>query len=257
MKTLRTPGLLLVLTLLWMGSSRPTGGAEPPPEATRKIRIVLIHGGHDFQTNDFLRVFKENPDISFQTAEYPQAQAWFAAEKAADYDVLVFYDMWQTISDQAKIDLVNRLKEGKGLVALHHSLASFQEWDEYARIIGGRYHLKKWNQNGVEKAGSTYLHDVDFKVRVADPGHPVTQGLQDFAIHDETYGGFEVGSEAHVLLTTDAPTSGPAIGWSKTYGPARVVYIQLGHDRQAYENPNYRRLVRQAILWVARPTKPS
>lgn len=34
-----------------------------------------------------------------------------------------------------------RAQEGKGLVALHHCLASFQDWDEYPKIIGGRYHL--------------------------------------------------------------------------------------------------------------------
>jgi len=35
------------------------------------------------------------------------------------------------------------------------------------------------------------------------------------------------------------------------YGPARVVYLQSGHDHFAYENPNYQKLVRQAIWWAA------
>ncbi len=56
-------------------------------------------------------------------------------------DVLVLYDMWQPITDEAKSDFVARLKEGKGLVALHHCLASYQQWPEYAKIIGGQYHL--------------------------------------------------------------------------------------------------------------------
>jgi type 1 glutamine amidotransferase len=30
------------------------------------------------------------------------------------------------------------------------------------------------------------------------------------------------------------------------------VYLQLGHDHWAYENPNYRELVARAIRWVAR-----
>jgi type 1 glutamine amidotransferase len=30
-----------------------------------------------------------------------------------------------------------------------------------------------------------------------------------------------------------------------------VVYIQLGHDRNAHLNPIYKKLVRNAILWSA------
>jgi type 1 glutamine amidotransferase len=89
-------------------------------------------------------------------------------------------------------------------------------------------------------------------VRVANNQHPVTKGLTDFTIHDETYGLFEVSSQTHALLTTEEPTSSKTIAWAKTYEAARVVYIQLGHDHLAYENPNYRLLVANAIRWVAK-----
>ena len=90
----------------------------------------------------------------------------------------------------------------------------------------------------------------------ADLKHPVTRGVTDFAIHDEVYGGFEVIPQAHVLLTTDEPLNGHNVAWTKTYGAARVVYLQLGHDHQAYENPNYQRLLKQAIRWVAKRNAP-
>jgi type 1 glutamine amidotransferase len=243
--------LLLGLSLLVLASVAVWEAAAASAKAD-KIRILLVHGGHDFQTNQFLKVFSENPEVTFTTVQHPQAQAWFKPERAGEYDVLVFYDMWQNISEDAKADLVKLIKGGKPLVALHHSLGSFQKWDEYANIIGGRYHLDKWLDHGVEKPGSTYKHDVDFTVHIADPNHPVTRGLKDFPIHDETYGGFEVKPESHVLLTTDERTNGRNLAWAKTYGAARVVYIQLGHDHQAYENPNYQRLVAQAIQWVSK-----
>ena len=241
--------LICALTLSMVGGERAL--ASEPQAGRGKIRVLLVYGGHDFETNQFFHLFAQMPELTIQREEYPGAQKFFAAEHAKDYDVLVFYDMWQDISQKAKTDLIDRLREGKGLVALHHCLASFQSWEEYARIIGGRYHLKSWVDHGEEKPGSTYLHDVDFTAHVAHPNHPVTAGLQDFKMHDETYGGFEVGPQSDVLLTSDAPTSGRDIAWAKTYGPARVVYIQLGHDHRAYENPNYQRLVRQAIQWTA------
>jgi type 1 glutamine amidotransferase len=250
MKLLRVPLVAaLVVGVAGLGALSPCLGQTAA--AASPIRVLLVHGGHDFETNQFLEVFKANPEVRFEVVHHPQAQARWKADAAA-YDVLVFYDMWQLIDAEAKANLVARLKEGKGLVALHHSLVSYEKWDEYGRIIGGRYHLGKWSKDGVEQPASIFKHGVDFTVRVADPAHPVTRGVHDFAIHDETYGHFEVGPGVHALLTTDEPTSGRVIGWAKTYEAARVVYLQLGHDHAGYENPNYRRLVAQAIRWAAK-----
>ena len=230
--------------------ARANDAAEAP---AAKLRLLIVQGGHDFETNQFLRLFQDNPAVTFKVVQQPDSAAWLKPDRAAQYDVLVLYDMWQSISEEAKTDFCSLLQKGKGLVALHHSLGSYQKWDDYARIIGGRYHLEKRTENGSDRAASTYKHDVDFTVRVADPNHPVTRGLKDFPIHDETYGGVEVKPASHVLLTTDEPTSTPSVAWTSQYGAARIVCIQLGHDHQAYENPNYRRLVAQAIGWVAQP----
>jgi type 1 glutamine amidotransferase len=45
-------------------------------------------------------------------------------------------------------------------------------------------------------------------------------------------------------------SSTPVIGWAKQYGKARVVTLQSGHDVPTFENPNFRKLLKQAILWV-------
>jgi type 1 glutamine amidotransferase len=52
-------------------------------------------------------------------------------------------------------------------------------------------------------------------------------------------------------LTTDHPTSGKVIAWAHRYKNSPVVYIQLGHGPEAYNNPNYRTLVARSIHWVA------
>ncbi len=217
-----------------------------------KTRVLLVTGGHDFEREPFFKMFKDNPNITFKAVEHPNAHALLKADAAKDWDVLLLYDMHQEISDDAKADFVARLKEGKGLVVMHHAIASYQKWPEYAKIIGARYYLEKEVVNGVEKARSAYQHGVNFKLHIEDPNHPVVKGLQDFAILDETYKLFDVYDDCHPLLTTDEPLSNKVVAWSKTYGPARVVYIQLGHDHFAYENPSLRRLVDQAIAWVAK-----
>jgi uncharacterized protein len=230
--------------------------ADSPRPAEAKLRVLVVTGGHGFEKEPFFQVFKDNPDISWRGAEHPAAHPLWTAEAAKDWDVLVLYDMHQEISDRAKADLLARLKEGKGLVVLHHAIANYNQWPEYWNVIGAHYYLAKTNVNGVEKARSAYKHGVDIKIQVADPQHPVTRGLKDFVIHDETYKWFDVAAECHPLLTTDEPESNRIIAWAKTYHGARVVYLQSGHDHLAYENPAFRQLLRQAIRWTARPANP-
>ncbi len=250
MKTSRIfPGILIAFVLL---TRLVASAAEAATATAEKIRVLVVTGGHGFDKEPFFKLFKDNPDITFQAVEHPNAYASLKAEAAKQWDVLVLYDMQASIPDEAKEDFVARLKEGKGLVVLHHALCSYQHWPEYAKIIGGQYYMEKTVLDGVEHPASSYKHDMDFKIQVADTNHPVTRGLKDFQTHDETYLGFGVGSDCHPLLTTDEPTSSKVIAWSKTYDAARVVYIQSGHDHSGYENPNFQRLLRQGIRWVAR-----
>ncbi len=219
--------------------------------ASKPVRVLIVTGGHDFEREPFFEMFKSFEGITFEEVQHPNAHARLTPEASRGYDVVVLYDMWQPISEESQAAFVKTLRNGKGLVALHHSLASYQLWDEYRNIIGGKWYTEKWKQNGVERPPSTFQHDVQFKVHIVDSKHPVTRGIQDFNIRDETYGNFEVLPKVKPLLTTDEPTSNRVIAWAHTYGRSRVVYIQLGHDHYAYENPSYRRLVLQAIRWVA------
>jgi type 1 glutamine amidotransferase len=160
--------------------------------------------------------------------------------------------MVQDITDRQKKAFVNLLKRGKGILFLHHALASYREWDEYEQITGGRFYLdlKPDSENKEGYPISTYKHNVDIPVKIVDKYHPITHGLDDFMIRDEIYGNFKVLSGIHPLLSTLHPDSGDLIGWTHAYGRSPIVYIQPGHDHSAYENPNYRRLVGQAIAWV-------
>jgi len=235
-----------VLVLVWMCALTALGADAP------KTRVLLVTGGHGFEKEPFFKMFKDNPDITFQAVEHPNAFASFTAEAAKQYDVIVTYDFNQRITDEAKANFLARLKDGKGLVVLHHAIATYPNWPEYWQVIGARYYLAATNVNGVAKARSAWKHGVDFKIHIADPKHPVTRGLKDFNIHDETYKWFDVFEDCHPLLTTDEPESNKVIGWAKRYAGTRVVLIQLGHDHFAYENPSYQQLVRQAIQWTAK-----
>jgi len=238
--------------LLGLLGSSSCLAAAPLKPLSQKIRVLVVTVGHPFEKEPFFKLFQDNPDITYQAVEHPNAYASFKAEPAKQYDVIVTYDFNQKITDEAKADFVARLKDGKGLVVLHHAIAAYPAWPEYWNIIGAHYYLAATNIHGVAKARSAWKEGMDFRIHLPNPNHPVTRGVSDFDIHDETYKWFDVARECQPLLTTAEPESNGVIAWAKTYKGTRVVYMQSGHGHSAYENPNYQQLLRQAIRWTAR-----
>jgi type 1 glutamine amidotransferase len=223
--------------------------ATNPPSKT--IRILVITGNHTYKVEQFNQMLASlGENITYQVAPLPAAYDMFLPENRSKYDVLVFYHMWQKITDEQAKVFADCIKRGKPVVALHHSICAYDDWPEYFNIIGGKYFHKPTIVNGKEYAVCSYIHDVNFKIKVVDRGNPITKGLNDFEIFDETYKGYYVEEGVTPLLTTDEPSSQPIIGWTKKYGRARIVTLQSGHDVPTFENPNFRKLLKQAIEWV-------
>jgi type 1 glutamine amidotransferase len=218
--------------------------------------VLVVTGGHDFDPA-FWDVF-EDPGLDVTRFDEASSGKSFASGDCAGYGAIVLYDMYpRTTPDERRkiLDLVGR---GQGFVVLHHALATYSDWPEFSRLIGGRYFLKPESWDGVDRKGGSYIHDIHETVKVADPEHPVTRGIADFGIVDETYKGYWVDPRAHVLLTTEEATSERALAWCREQGRSRIVYAQLGHGgprgaESAFTNPAYKRLVGNAIRWVSRP----
>ena len=135
--------------------------------------------------------------------------------------------------------------------SMHHNLGAHWSWDEFRRLIGGRFILKDTELDGVAWKQTPWAHDEHLKVMVVDKKHPITNGVDDFEIDDEAYGKFWVDPEAHILLKTNHPWNNPELAWTKRYGNAKVFHLMLGHDGIAYANPSYRRLLEQGIRWAS------
>ncbi len=240
-----------VISIVFLLAGIGCSSGKKSKSSSGKLSVLIVTGGHEFEREAFFAMFDSFDRIAYHEVVHPQADNVFTDGTAAKYDVLVFYDMYQEITAEQKAAFIDLLKKGKGIVVLHHALASYQAWPEFEKIVGGKYFLQPHMENGREVAGSTFKHGQDIPVHVVNLQHPVTKGIPDFRIHDEVYGGFSVSENVEPLLSTEHPLSGKIIAWAHKYDGARVVTVQLGHDHSAYENPNYRRLIKQAIMWVA------
>lgn len=221
--------------------------------AARPIHILVITGGHSYKVEQFNQMLESlGPQITYQVNELPGAYDMFLPENRSSYDVLVFYHMWQNITDEQAKTFTDCIQSGKPVVVLHHSICAYDGWPGYWDIIGGKYFHSVTTYRGKEYQPCSYIHDLHFNVKITDPKHPVTKGVKDFEIFDETYKGYYVEEGVTPLLTTDEPSSTPVIGWAKNYGNTRIVVLQSGHDAPTFENPNFRKLLKQAIIWVNR-----
>ena len=255
-----------------------------------ELQILLVTKGHPFEREPFFKIFDEMDGVDWTHVEQPAAQALFNRDEASRFDAFVMYDMpgirfapdgppkFLEPPERYRRQFLELLEAGHGFVFLHHAIAGWPAWDKYAQIVGGRFLYLPASLEGRERQDSGYHHGVTHNVSVVAE-HPVTDGIPpSFAITDELYLFEGFVDEVEPLLVSDYefvaenfysaakvvregkmfdnegwshPPGQNLIGWSKTHGNSRIVYLQCGDDPVAYANPHYQRLVRNAINWVS------
>ena len=214
---------------------------KPQAKDANAIRALLVTGGHDHDV-EFYSVF-DDPTIQTLVDPHPLA---FSGDLRKRTEVVVLYDMMKSIDEKRRTNLRNFVESGKGVVVLHHAIGDNADWPWwYEEVVGGRYLFEPVNGKA-----SSYKHDEAQTISITAE-HPITKGLGTFRILDETYKDMWISPKVKVLLRSNNPTSDGPVAWISPYEKSRVVYIQLGHDRNANLNPKYQQLVRNAIRWAA------
>lgn len=212
----------------------------------KPVQVLLIIGGHQFDTTEFFDAFEKMEQVEIDPVYYPQAMQMLQHSDA--YDVVVFYDYMPDLPLEDSIAFQDLTRQGKPILFLHHAICSFQQWDGYLEMLGGKYVLPGPQTDS--SLLSDYKHGIDIKVKVMDPSHPATLGMTDFTIHDEGYSNLTIRKDVTPLLKTYHPDSSPLVAWTHTHKKSDIVYLMLGHDKIAYENPSFTQFIEQTIHWL-------
>jgi len=225
-------------------SAAPSGSPGPleeAPESTAAPRMLTFGGG---SSHDYQRWFGEQ-DLEtlseWGPLEYTEDPRELAA-RLAGLAVLVLCNN-QPLSDadlrRAIFAFVGR---GGGLLLLHASTwHNWTDWPEYnAELVGG--------------GARSHEEYREFAVRIADPAHPLSEGLpRSFSITDELYR-FEPlpGAPSQVVATGTSLATGAEfpVAWAHVHGRGRIVAITLGHDGAAHESRWFQRLLQNAVRWL-------
>lgn len=238
---------LLILATLVAATCCMSGSAQ----AATPMRVLLIAGDDVAPYHDWRDISESTRDVlvsskrfDVKVSEDPLILESNTALKAYDVIVLTMFNRsLPTITGQAKENLLNFVKQGKGFYVQHLGSASFSEWEEFGKLCG-----RKWVM-GTSGHGPRSV----FKVNIVNKEHPITQGIEDFKIFDELYAKLQGDSEIDVLVSTysDWSKQTEPLVFSRSYGKGRCVHNALGHDFKAIKNPGMQQIILRAVEWAA------
>jgi type 1 glutamine amidotransferase len=240
----------VVLILALAGLAVLPCWAPAAAETPAKIRVLLITGD-DVAVHPWKEQAAATADAlkaagKFDVTVSEDLGVLDSADGLKPYGVIVltrYNNKKLPLGDQAKQNLLDFVKGGKGFFVQHLASASFPKWDEFGKLCG-RYWVMGKSGHGPRSV---------FQAKVADKNHPITRGIEDFKTDDELYAKLAGDVPIHVLVEADSP-------WSKKteplvfcldYGKGRVVHNALGHDGKALATPAVRKIIARGVEWAA------
>ena len=129
--------LSLILGIFFTNISSESRMDEP-------INILIVTGMHDFDTTALHQMFNSFSGIDCTIKEMRKNPGLlFEQVEGFSYNVIVLYNLNQTLSDEHKENFKLTLNKGVGLVVIHHAITGFPNWFEFDKIIGAIYLLEE------------------------------------------------------------------------------------------------------------------
>ncbi len=208
------------LEVLFLGDN----GHHKPLERLPSIMSALGNKGINFTYTDKLE------DINL--------------ENLNRFDALMIYANWDEITPQAETALLAYVASGKGILPIHCASFCFRNSPEYVKMVGGQF----------------WKHTTDtISANIIQPNNQIMKSVKGLKAFDETYLHSKLQADNNVLMTReikadqtkDRPeTKTEPYTWTRNYGKGRVFYTAFGHDEQTWENPDFHKLLENAIIWA-------
>jgi type 1 glutamine amidotransferase len=212
---------------------------------TDMLKIAVLVENHQYDVMEFQHMLDSFSDCKC----YVQPVDLFVQdENRGKYNTVLWYNInWDPPKEGGFLEKYLENEIGtteQGIVLIHHALLNFQNWEPYTEICG----LKERGAN----VGFKNTHDETVNTHILDTDHPITKGIADFTLIDETY---QIGEPEEpgntILITTDNKISMRNLAWTRQYKKSRVFCYASGHDGKVYKDENYRIIINRALRWTA------
>lgn len=217
-------------------------------QTIENIKLAVVTGRHPFDVPAFHTLFRSIPGVDYYLQDLENYVADVGKVRMS-YDAVVFYNFhqdtpapgteWGGSSIRAALEQLGETRQG--IMVLHHALLAYKQWPLWTDIVG------------VGERTFGYHANQTLKVHVDDPMHPITRGVNDWEMIDETYTMADAvpADGNHILLTVDHPLSMRTLAWTRQYRNSRVFCWESGHDGQTFRNPGFISIMTNALRWLA------
>ncbi|MEX1184391.1 MAG: PVC-type heme-binding CxxCH protein [Gemmatimonadota bacterium] len=233
MKNCRRARHLLTLAIAGALLPQPLLGQD----SSRWIHVLFLgHASTHHNSSELAPLLARSLAADGVRMDYTEDAGDLAPETLAPYNVLMVYTNHAAITPAQESAVLDFVRDGGGLVAIHAGGGAFKNSDAYGSLVGSRF---------LSHGTGTFTADV----LVAD--HPVMRGIEPFATWDETYVHHQHNPDRIVLMERVDSTGAEPWTWVRTHGDGRVFYTAYGHDARTWDQPMFQRLVANAVAWTA------
>ncbi|MFB8036488.1 ThuA domain-containing protein [Streptomyces sp. NPDC056004] len=223
------------------------------PDKTAK-RVLVFSKTAGFRHDaipDGIAALKELGKDSNITVDATETAGQFTTSNLARYDAVVFLSTTGDVlnTDQQKA-FENYVATGGGYMGVHAAADTEYDWAFYGGLVGAYF--------------SSHPAIQPATVRVEDHSHPATAHLGDEWNRTDEWYNYRTNprSQAKVLATLDETTytggtmkGDHPITWCQTYQGGRSFYTGLGHTKESYAEPEFRKLLLGGMRYAAGQVK--
>lgn len=267
---LLTTSFILVCSIVVLGQQR--------------LKALILDGQSNHndwrQTSQLMKSYLEETGLfSVEVLTNPPSEGGALDSFKPDfskYNVIISNYNGYAWPEKIKQNFEQFVNNGGGLVVVHAANNAFPEWKEYNKMIG----VGGWGGRN-EKSGSLIHYDDaqekpisdnspglaggnsavhNFKVKIRNKKHPITQGLQAIWMHetDEIFHQLRGPAQNMEILATafsDKKQKGsgkhePVI-MVVTYGSGRIFHTTLGHSIDSQKGVGFITILQRGAEWVA------
>jgi type 1 glutamine amidotransferase len=231
---------------------------------------LIVRGGWDghqpVQATEVFLPFLEAQGYDIRIEDSPEIYA--DAPAMAATDLIVQSVTMSSITHEQVNGLRTAVAAGTGLTGWHGGIAdSYRASSDYLQLVGGQFATHPSRQPELLVEGAHENNYLPHTIEITDLGrqHPITEGIDDFALTTEQY--WVLSDDLNdVLATTTHPTqpwhpwhrpiTSPAV-WTRLWGQGRIVVTTPGHTPDILEHPSVRTIIERGMLWATRTASAS
>ncbi|MCK5527168.1 MAG: ThuA domain-containing protein [Candidatus Latescibacteria bacterium] len=200
-------------------------------------QVLMVIGGTSHPFESCAAIFKEAMEAGGQfSITVTQDRASLA--DLSGFDAVVMYTVRGEMSEAQEQGLVNFVRAGGGLLAIHCANAGMSKFEAYTEMVG----------SALTGHGPVPAFDAEF---TGDAGDLFPRLSSKVAVMDEFYS---------IEPRTDAPLRAflhgtwqfrkVLLGYVRDYGTGKVLYTALGHDERTFRHPDFQDLLFKGLRYV-------